>query len=376
MKKDSLKAPFFIVGCPRSGTTLLQLILDAHPNIAIPPESHIFERYGQIFDSYGDLKIPSNLETFVKEILSDKIIQQWKLSVSVEEFIDQLKETSVRGVVSLLFELFARKEGKKRWGCKTPQHSFYLSEIKEYFPTALIIHLVRDGRDVAESLSRVYIGPQSIYSIAHRWRQYVLAFHQFKHRLHADHYLEVKYEKLVGNPEKEIKRIFSFIGAEYDENILDNEFTARKNFYLQMAPHFKTLNKSISTKRIGVFQDRFSSREIEIFETIAGDAMDIYGYSKETQAQAQVRPTEKIRFLFLDYYLRYQRKLVRKDLLNQSHRELLEIVQYKIRKFKSIVRNGKRNMISWLAQRNKSLNNILYLCSPLFIFVQTIEVVG
>ncbi|WP_287284647.1 MULTISPECIES: sulfotransferase [unclassified Okeania] len=67
----TLETPFLIVGCPRSGTTLLQIIIDAHPNIIIPPESHIFERFSDIFNYYGDLQKDSNLYLFVKDILQD-----------------------------------------------------------------------------------------------------------------------------------------------------------------------------------------------------------------------------------------------------------------------------------------------------------------
>ncbi|NEQ76177.1 MAG: sulfotransferase [Okeania sp. SIO2C9] len=82
-----------MVVCPRSGTTLLQILIDAHPNIIIPSESHIFERFSDIFDYYGVLQKDSNLYLFVKHILQDLCIKEWGLGISVIDFCKQLKIT-------------------------------------------------------------------------------------------------------------------------------------------------------------------------------------------------------------------------------------------------------------------------------------------
>jgi len=135
-------APFFIVGCPRSGTTLLQVLLDAHPRIAIPVEGHLFSRFGRIFDRYGDLRQERNLRLFVSDVLHDKRISLWNLEVSVSEFLRELKTPSVRGVFERLYELYTRREGKARWGDKSPVHALHIRDIKQVFPEAKFIHLL------------------------------------------------------------------------------------------------------------------------------------------------------------------------------------------------------------------------------------------
>lgn len=157
MKESLKKPPFFIVGHPRSGTTLLQILLDAHPNIVIPPESHIFVRFSEIFNHYGDLSQAYNRQLLVQDILNDEQIKLWNLDISASDFCRQLKDFSVKGIISCLFELYAQRDGKHQWGDKTPQHALYLQEIKATFPNAKFIHLIRDGRDVSESLKRLAI---------------------------------------------------------------------------------------------------------------------------------------------------------------------------------------------------------------------------
>ncbi|NET82464.1 MAG: sulfotransferase [Moorea sp. SIO1F2] len=319
MKETSTETPFFIVGCPRSGTTLLQVLMDAHPDICIPPESHIFPRFSESFDDYGDLSQNYNLKLFVKDILNDEPIKLWGLKISVPAFCSKLQERSVKGVISRLFELYAEREGKSKWGDKTPQHAMYLKQIKALFPQSRIIHIIRDGRDVAESLSRVLIGPKSIYGIAHRWKKYILSFQEFKKTINSHEFLEVHYENLVKNPKKELSKIFKFLGEDYSEDdsevVQDIPETVRKHHYLKAATLHDSLNKSISSQKIGVFKSKFKTREIEIFESIAGEALTGYGYSLETSGKTHIKRKEMIVFFIEDYLLRYLKKFVRPDMM-------------------------------------------------------------
>ncbi|NEQ76185.1 MAG: sulfotransferase [Okeania sp. SIO2C9] len=336
---QNLETPFFIVGSPRSGTTLLQILIDAHPNIIIPPESHIFGRFSDIFDYYGDLKKDSNLYLFVKDILQDLSIKEWGLEISVIDFCSQLKITSVKGVISLLFELSAKKVGKNRWGDKTPQNTFYLKEIHKLFPEAKFIHLIRDGRDVTESLKRVFIGPKSIYGIAHRWRKYILTFDEFKKTINSDQFLEIHYEDLVLDLENQVKKIFDFLEEDAETvNSSNIPETERRMFYYKSDPLFDSLNKPISNQKIGIFRKKLTKREIEIFESIAGDGLKIYGYQLETSGKTEIGIHEKIIFFYEDNIFRYLRKLFVPLLRKQINYE----VQLKIRKISMLIRNKIR----------------------------------
>lgn len=329
------KPPFFIVGCPRSGTTLLTVLIDAHPAIAIPPESFVFERFGDILDCYGDLSADANLRTLAADLLRDERIKDWELGVGLDEFIPAIKTRSARGAISALFELFARKRNKTRWGDKTPQHAMYLPEIRRTFPDARLIHLVRDGRDVAESLSRIYIGPKSMYGIAKRWRDHVMAFHDFCKTLPAGEYLEIKYEDLVANPRKVQQAVFDFIGedislvADTGKELPDSG--ARRQATGAVS-HHSGLNKSISGEKIGIFKTRFSQREIEIFELVADEALKAYGYELVSSQPRPITMGERLAAGIRDGFVRYQRKLFRPQMTKHLGKEFRLVAQRRFRR--------------------------------------------
>ncbi len=308
----SEKSPFFIVGCERSGTTLLQTLLDAHPNIAIPPESHIFHRFAQVFDSYKDLQRTDNLERFVTLLLEDHWIQRWDLNISVQDFCAGLKTRTITGCIDHLFHCYLQKVNKCRWAEKTPLHVMYLPRILEFFPQAKFIHLIRDGRDMAESMRRMWFGPTSIYGIAQRWRTRVGAFYDFKSQMHPNQYLELRYEDLVSEPDKYLAILCEFLEEppiQIGDHVPD---THLKDFYAnhnKAGTYHKSLLNQISTKKIGIYRTVLTAREIEIFEYVAQSLLRVYGYSMETSVPIGPHLGEKSYFWFQDMSTRYTRKL-------------------------------------------------------------------
>lgn len=295
--------PFFIVGCPRSGTTLLCSLVDAHPELCVPPESHIFTRFSMFIKYYGDFSDDKNLYRFVHDFLSDSWIKHWRLSISAQQFIDDLIERSFAGCIDHLFEIYAMQFGKKRWGDKSPSHTGYVLEIKQLFPNAKFIHLIRDGRDVAESLVRVPFSPIDIVSNAQLWRKRVSFFHRAKKYLSQDDYLELSYESLVRNHRQELSRVFNFLNVapiSYENTVPDSS----RKMSIALGPHRKTihdmLNEPISDKKVGIYKEVFNQRKIAIFETIAGDMLTTYGYPLETSADAVITKREKILFRLME----------------------------------------------------------------------------
>lgn len=331
MNPQAEKPPFFIVGCTRSGTTLLQVLIDAHSKISIPPESHIFIRFSESFEKYGKLTQQKNLKRLVKDLLNDFRIKQWRVPVTAHEFCNGITEFTTKGVVSRLFELYAKKEGKQRWGDKTPQHILYLKEIKKMFPNAKLIHLIRDGRDVAESLRRVFIGPKSIYRISKRWCQAVSFFYEFKKTINPADYLEVRYEDVVADPRKQLERIFQFLGEEVEGSCLAVQDTDRRHHYIKSAAWHSSLKDNVTDKKIGIFKKTFNKHEIEIFESIAGNMLETYGYSLETSGDTKIKPYEHLLFFFQDYIYRYLRKINHLKVVRQDFGSALQLKWRKIK---------------------------------------------
>jgi hypothetical protein len=305
------KNPIFIVGCPRSGTTLLQLLIDANSQIAIPPESHIFIRLLRDLPKYGDLNNRRNLKRFVREVLNDHRIKDWGMNITVDDFCSRLDEVSYRRIISLLFELYAENQGKCRWGDKTPQHLLFMREIHALFPDAKFIHLIRDGRDVAVSSLKVFVGPASIYGIAKAWRLYITKYEEFKSCIPADNRYEIFYENLVTHPQDEISKVLKLIGEPVKFSGMELPETGLRKHYLSRDQHMQSLNGKISPKKVGIYKRKLTQRQIAIFETIAGDALSLHNYPMNTNADYKLRTNEKLYFMFEDHIKRYTRKYIR-----------------------------------------------------------------
>lgn len=202
---------FFIVGSPRSGTTLLQLLLDAHPDVAIPPESHIYRVFTPLMPRYGDLSAEANLRRFADDLVADVWIKAWKLDVTGAELVREASRPGRAGVVDALLRRYAAAHGAKRWGEKTPYHVSFLPQIMADFPNARIIHLVRDGRDVLESRRRMVWGPKSALGVARQWKQQVDACRRFFTDRDDPRLMEVRYCDLVADASAQTMKLQRFL---------------------------------------------------------------------------------------------------------------------------------------------------------------------
>jgi sulfotransferase family protein len=209
--------PFFVVGCPRSGTTLVRTILDGHSRLSIPPESHFvvaLARHGR----RGAVTLD--------DIMAHPEFRAWNADAeALRRWVDSASPTSYRELVCAVFDWYAASHGKPRWGDKTPGYVSYLPRLLSVFPDAQFVHVLRDGRDVVASLSEQVWGPESPLIGALRWRRKVSAGRRAGARMGSDRYLELKLEDLIVDPEAKVRELCDFLGEQFQSSML--EFPAR-----------------------------------------------------------------------------------------------------------------------------------------------------
>src|SRR5262249_44051088 len=116
------------------------------------------------------------------------------------------------------YQIYAARFGKSRWGDKTPLYSRQMPEISGLLPEARFVHLIRDGRDVALSLKKVWFAPgQDMRTLAEYWSNLIQQTRAFGQQ--CPHYLEIRYEQLVRHPADELQRICDFLEIEYDSRM-------------------------------------------------------------------------------------------------------------------------------------------------------------
>ncbi len=204
----------FVVGHGRSGTTLLRLMLDAHPQLVIPPETQFLPQLIQVAkepgataDSVCDVLVGHRRwEDF--GIDADDIRSRWR---ALEPF-------DLREGVRSFYRLYAGRFEKPRWGDKSPGYGWNMPPIDKLLPEARFIHLIRDGRDVTLSLLAKHDDPPPPAQQARHWIKRV---RQTRHQgTRVRHYMETHYEDLLDDPEKQLRRICEFIDLDFDERML------------------------------------------------------------------------------------------------------------------------------------------------------------
>lgn len=208
-----IRAPApFVVGVPRSGTTLLRLQLDAHPQLAIPPETGWALAVAD--EPSGPAELAARLRAL--ETWPDAEIGDAEL----DAVLTGVDPWSTGEGLRALYRAYARRHGKPRWGDKTPLHLEHLPRITELLPEAHVVHIIRDGRDVAVSLRPLPFAPGdgSIEAIAAAWRDQIACARSVLDAV--PHYREIRYEALVADPAGVLAELCDWLELPFDPAML------------------------------------------------------------------------------------------------------------------------------------------------------------
>lgn len=288
-----MKPPIFVIGNPRSGTTILRLMLTCHQNIVIPPECGfavwLFSRYKDWIYQHKYVQ----LSRLVDDVMSCRKIETW--GIDRGELLDYLKQKSPSDwpqAVSFIYEYYGILQGSDftRWGDKNNFYLNHIHVIKEMFPDAFFIHIVRDGRDVACSykrLNRLALNskysprfPKSIEEIADSWRQNIMTILTAFEVFDFEDVVEVRLEDLTQRPKEELARVCECLGEEFDPQMLEyNRITRERNLEPQEFLKWKDkIHLPLTSEGKYEYKRTLSTVEIDIFEKIAGEVLQRYNY--------------------------------------------------------------------------------------------------
>ncbi len=210
-------APFlFVVGCGRSGTTLLRAMLDSHPALAVPPESWFVATLGRRYERRFDR------DRFEVDLLAHGRFARWGLDPeAVSRSIRAADPSDVATAVRSVFAAYAASRGKPRYADKTPGYVLDLPLLARLFPEARFLHLVRDGRDVAASVAAGHFGPSSLHQAALYWARHVERGRAAGGDLGPGRYRELHYERLVSDPAAALQEVCAFAGLAFEPAMLD-----------------------------------------------------------------------------------------------------------------------------------------------------------
>lgn len=282
LHKNEGYAPFFIVGSGRCGTTLLRRVLQASPDLHIPPENWAmggcisdFRYYSwlmpwkAIVNLYLGRHIGANHRWFANPPSN---LQRRLLSIAEPK----------RSLARLIAECYiyhgeSQEAQFTRWADKTPLNINHMDAILEVFPDARFIHMIRDGIDVVHSWSKLGKYKGDVTGPAKRWKDAIAKGEAFSHS-NPESILEVRYERFVRNPADVAKKIFRFIDLEYDEDMLTREDHFCKMGQARKIEHYQKAFQDISPRNIGKGREALTSQQAEKLKPMMNDVLTDLGY--------------------------------------------------------------------------------------------------
>jgi hypothetical protein len=288
-----LERPIVICGVGRSGTSLLQSMLNAHPDLCFPPETHFFRRY---------IAAPSTRRRL--ELLGSQALQA---ALDIDEDFgrvdiaadDLLKPESGRGldlsrVFRRMLRLTAQRAGKSRVGDKDPRSLDHLAAWKREFPNARVVHVIRDPRDVL--LSRT----KAAWSAGRPWWAHVMICKEQLRRGRAlgrsvfgEAYLEVRYEHLIADADAVLRRICEHVDLPFDSCMLEFGDSAKQLVDVREMEWKKETLGPLLTNNMEKWRTGLTAFQVRMTERVARECFRELGYV-EDQSRPPLRYSEQL----------------------------------------------------------------------------------
>jgi Sulfotransferase family len=296
------KAPVFVLGCGRSGTTLLYHMLLSSGNFAVyRTESNIINL---LEPRFGDLSLRWNRRRMLKAWYDSRL---YTLSGLDKKELEARLDAGCRNggdFLRIFMEQVAEQQGMERWADCTPEHLLYLNRIKETIPDALIIQIIRDARDVTLSMDKgFWIRPlpwqmdKRLLVTGLYWEWIVQKGREFGRTIPND-YTEVHFEELVRSPRETLARLGQFIDHD-----LDYERIQKIGIGSVSEPN-TSFHDSGTFNPIGRWKEKFPPEQLKLFEGLIGSTLEELGYELATKGSGLENSSElkRLRTMYRAYF--------------------------------------------------------------------------
>jgi hypothetical protein len=283
----------FIVGCPRSGTTLLQRLLDCHAQLAITPETHWIPRWFHDHQGKGITPDGRVSKKLLRKLSSHPRFAELGITPCKDHFrIKGEGRVSYARFVSSLFDLYGEQQGKPLVGDKTPGYARDVSTLHALWPEAKFVHLIRDGRDVVLSILnwerarswkfgegaarfRTWV-EDPLLTAALWWEWHVRLARDAGGALGPSLYHELRYEELVDHPVDECRAVCDFLGVSHDDALVRKYDERVRSNSGQIDKH-----PWLSIKRgLRDWQSQMTPADLGRFEAASGGLIEQLGYRR------------------------------------------------------------------------------------------------
>lgn len=277
-----LERPVFVCGVGRSGTSLLQSMLNAHPDLCFPPETHFFRRH--VMDASGAWDELAK-ERLVARLQDDEDFARAGLDARAL-LAEERSAQGPAGVFRALLEGVARRAGKTRIGDKDPKNIDALPALAQEFPAGYVLHVIRDPRDVLVSRMK------AAWSAHRPWYVHPLIYaEQLRRgreegaRLFGERYLELHYEELIAAPEATLQRVCDHVGMPFDPCMLQFGASAAQLVDPKEMSWKKETLGPLLAGNSGKWRKALTARQASYTEAVCAEAFDSLGYERSVHTR-------------------------------------------------------------------------------------------
>jgi len=282
----------FIIGNPRSGTSLFRMLIGSHSSIIVPPECGFIQWW---YIRYKDWNVENSKSdeavfTFVSDLKTSKKIETWDLNYdALKELIKKKLPTSYKELTSLVIFQYGLQKGKraKFLGDKNNYYIEHLELLKTIYPKAKFLVIIRDPRDVVCSYLKVNSlktdskykpkFPNNISEITLDWVENNTKILQFLNSIDAKNYAIIKYEELLIQPQIELQKCTQVLGLPFENQMLD--YYQNNMEPSELLDWKKKTNQQIDKSNTNKYLEQLSSDEILEINTISKDLMNTFNYN-------------------------------------------------------------------------------------------------
>lgn len=278
-------APLFIVGANRSGTTLLRLILNAHPRIAIPEELNFFNPWlmNHWRDAAADREaFRQRVHWYLQHKMPPGAFGDVALPTLEDAIVSGASTYDWRALYAGALNSWARLHGKPRWGEKTPGNLFYVDLLLEMFPDAQFIHLVRDPRAGVQSMQDASFFGDDVKINALNRRKYLREGLRRDASMPPDQWTRVRYEDLLTAPEDTVEALCHFLGERYVPEMLTYYEDAEQYMSSAAANEFnQAALRPIDPSKAESWRETLPRPDATVIEAICRAEMNVLGYEPD-----------------------------------------------------------------------------------------------
>jgi hypothetical protein len=286
--------PIFLLGSPRSGTTLLRLLLSAHPDIVIAPESSFLTWFAPTYGDWTEADCDTERSaTFVDDLMAARKFVTWGIdAASVRGAIQSRRPQSYVELASIPYELYCDKVGKPnaRWGDKNNIHMDFVPQINEMFPDCVFLHIVRDVRDCFTSGEDIRkLASDSPYkpNLAADATEFATGWDtQNQHTLadlasiDSNRWASIRYEDLVVDARATLAPVLESWGMAWDDAMLafHEENRAKQLEPVETSDWKKLVSQPITASQVGRFREQLREDDIAALESAALTTLTQFRY--------------------------------------------------------------------------------------------------